>query len=239
ARRAHYAHQRGLLPRDFKPANVLLEVQATPGSSPAASLEPATPHVTDFGLAKRVQGDSGLTHSGVIVGTPSYMAPEQALGAKGLTTAADVYGLGAVLYNLLTGQPPFRAETPLATLRQVLDGEAPRPGARRPRLDRDLEVICLKCLEKDPARRYGSAEALANDLERWLLGEPIRARRSSRWERARKWARRRPAAAALLAVSVLASLLLVAALGVGYVLISQEQAETERALTALTQAHAH
>jgi WD40 repeat protein len=230
ARAVHYAHQRGLLHRDLKPANFLLEVQAAPDSSPAASLESATPHVTDFGLAKRVQGDCGLTHSGAIVGTPSYMAPEQALGAKGLTTAADVYGLGAILYNLLTGQPPFRAETPLATLRQVLDGEAPRPRSLQPRLDRDLEVICLKCLEKDPARRYGSAEALANDLERWLRGEPIRARRSSPWERTLKWVRRHPAAAALLVVSALASLLLVAALGVGYVLISQEQEETKAAL---------
>src|SRR5262249_20706325 len=151
------------------------------------------PQVTDFGLAKRVGEDPRLTQSGAVVGTCSYMAPEQATSQRGLTTAADVYSLGAILYELLTGRPPFRAETPLETLRSVVEAERQRPWVIDPGIDRDLETICLTCLGKAPARRYGSAAALAEDLERWLAHEPILARPVATWERLAKWARRRPA----------------------------------------------
>jgi WD40 repeat protein/serine/threonine protein kinase len=226
ARAVHHAHQRGILHRDLKPANILLSFSREPPASTVGSpfretmnsqLNEIVSHVTDFGLAKRVEGDSGLTQSGAIVGTPSYMAPEQARAQKGLSTAADVYSLGAILYELLTGQPPFRAATQLDTVLQVLDCEPEKPRARNPQADSDLETICLKCLEKEPQKRYGSAEALAEDLERWLAGEPIRARRSTRRERLLKWIRRKPAAAALVAVSGLGSLLLVLVLAILYV----------------------
>ncbi len=204
ARAVHYAHQRGILHRDLKPANILLD-------------QAGEPHVTDFGLAKRVTGDSGLTQSGAIVGTPSYMAPEQAAARKDLTTAVDVCSLGAILYELLTGRPPFRGATPLETLLQVLDREPPPPRSLDATIDRDLETIAFKCLAKNPAGRYASAEALAEDLERFLRGEPIQARPTRVWEAAVKWARRRPTAAALAAVSVLAALALVGlAVGLWY-----------------------
>jgi WD40 repeat protein/tRNA A-37 threonylcarbamoyl transferase component Bud32 len=217
ARAVHYAHQRGILHRDLKPANILLDGHGAP-------------HVTDFGLAKRIDGDRNLTQSGAIVGTPSYMSPEQAAGeTRRLTTATDTYALGAILYELLTGRPPFVAGSPLDLLILVRTQEPTPPSRLQPKLPRDLETICLKCLEKEPAKRYATAAALADDLHRYVTGEPILARAAGWWERGCKWAKRRPAVAALLLL-----VLAVTALGIGGVV--REWRKTERVLEQREQA---
>ena len=213
ARAVHYAHQRGILHRDLKPTNILLDTQGEP-------------HLTDFGLAKVANDASSLTLSHAVLGTPAYMAPEQATGGtRDVTVAADVYGLGAILYEVLSGRPPFTADSTPALLRKIVEEEprqiskcefrasnegqpATPPGIRHskfdPRNSQDLSVICFKCLEKEPARRYVSAADLADDLERWLRHEPILARPSTAWERTAKWVRRNRAIfAALAAVALL------------------------------------
>jgi serine/threonine protein kinase len=202
ARGVQAAHEQGVVHRDLKPANVLL----------AAEAGEEVPRISDFGLAKRLSPEPGegppeqQTQSGAIVGTPSYMAPEQAAGGKEVGPAADVYALGAILYEMLTARPPFKAASLLETLEQVRTREPVPPGGLQPGLPRDLETICLKCLRKEPAHRYQSALELADDLRRYLSGEPIRARPVGPLERAWKWARRSPALAALLGVSGLSAL---------------------------------
>jgi len=190
ARTVQFAHEHGILHRDIKPGNILLDKNGEP-------------HLTDFGLARLIEQESTITNSFDVLGTPSYMAPEQAAGhTKELTAAADVYSLGAVFYQMLTGEPPFAGGTTYETIRLVLETEPRNPRTRSPKLDIDVATICLKCLEKNPANRYPTAKALAEDLERWLRHEPIQARRTGIFSRAGKWVRRNPAVTTLAAVIV-------------------------------------
>jgi eukaryotic-like serine/threonine-protein kinase len=198
ARTVSYAHEHGILHRDIKPGNILLDATDEP-------------HLTDFGLARLIETEGSVTRTMEVLGTPSYMAPEQAMGNNArVSSATDIYGLGAVLYQLLTGHPPFAGGTTYETVRLVLDTEPRQTRLLNPKVDRDLSTICLKCLEKDPRRRYSSALALAEDLDHWLKHEPIRARRTGICARGRKWVRRKPTSA-LLAASLVA---LAAAVGV-------------------------
>jgi WD40 repeat protein len=220
ARAMQYAHQRGVVHRDLTPNNVLLQA---PGLQPG---DFGTPKITDFGLARLLVGGSGHTQTGDIFGTPSYMAPEQASGrGKDAGPATDVYALGAILYELLTGRPPFRGETAYDTLLQVNAGDPVPPTHLQPTLPRDLETICLHCLRKEPTKRYASAQDLADDLRRFLDGTPIQARPVGLGERGLKWARRRPAAATLLALSALVLL-------GGIPLVSGQWYQTQRAWEA-------
>src|SRR5437763_6578227 len=213
AHTVHYAHEHGILHRDIKPGNILLDAKGEP-------------HLTDFGLARLPETESTVTRTMEVLGTPSYMAREQAVGNNpSVTRATDIYGLGAVLYQLLTGHAPFAGGTTFETVRLVLDTEPRQPRLLNPKVDRDLNTICLKCLDKDPQRRYPSALALAEDIERWLKHEPIRARRTGLFTRGRKWLRRSPS------IAVMAAMLLVLAVPLG-VMIWRTESEPSAASNA-------
>jgi WD40 repeat protein len=223
ARAVHYAHVRGILHRDLKPANVILDVFGTP-------------YVTEFGLARWmtnvvsrqtdvpvVTPGGRTTLAGAVPGTPSYMSPEQARADRHLTTASDVWSLGAILYECLTGQPPFRGDSPVEAISAVLESEPVPPREFRPGLSPDLETICLECLQKEPGKRYAGAGELADDLSRWLHGEPIQARPSRAWQRSLRWLRKRPAVAAVAGIAVLLALA-----GIGGIVREARQAESAR-----------
>jgi eukaryotic-like serine/threonine-protein kinase len=219
ARGVHHAHQRGILHRDLKPSNILLDADGQP-------------HITDFGLAKRIDAGSDLTGTGALVGSPSYMAPEQTLGKKGtISVATDVHGLGTILYAALTGRPPFEADSVVDAIEQIQSRSPDPPKGVNPLVNRDLQTICLKCLEKAPERRYASAERLADDLELWLAGKPIAARPASQAERAWRWCRRKPVVASLLATVGVLLIAGFSGLSVSNRMVLTKNAEIKQALT--------
>jgi tetratricopeptide (TPR) repeat protein len=232
ARAMHVAHQMGVVHRDLKPANVLLgrrpDARVGAAGADEPPLEAFDPKISDFGLAKRLGEESGQTHSGAILGTPSYMAPEQAAGrVREVGPAADIYALAAILYELLTGRPPFKGASAQETMEQVCTQEPVPVRELQPNVPRDLETICLKGLRKDSRQRYASAQALADDLQRWLDGRPILARPVPSWERAWKWVRRRPALAGL-AAAVLFALVCLATGGWFFGLMEHQKADGSR-----------